>query len=86
MNQEVSKKEIILACIVLAFLLFFSLLFIGWLTNGYFGWYDRINCHHEAHSMGFKSDYEFHWVGNNTCTYVLPNGKRILSTKYREME
>lgn len=56
------------------------------MTNTYFGWWDRINCHHEAHSMGFKSDYEFHWIGNNTCTYVLPNNKRILSSKYREME
>lgn len=45
-------------------------------------WVSEATCHNEAQAMGFKYDYKFHVIGNSTCTYILPNGKRVLSTKY----
>lgn len=51
-------------------------------------WFAGATCRNEAQAMGFKHDYKFHVIGNSTCTYILPNGKRVLSTKYgvREKE
>lgn len=47
---------------------------------------ERIDCYNEAKDMELKSEFNFHLIGNNTCIYILPNGKKILSTRYRSMD
>lgn len=47
---------------------------------------ERIACYNEAKDQELTSEFKFHWIGNNNCVYILPNGKKIISTKYRAME
>ena len=46
----------------------------------------RRTCMNQANAMGFGYEYKWYVIGENVCTYIMPDGKRIISTKYRALE
>lgn len=42
----------------------------------------------EAEAMAMKFNYEFYWnwIAKSQCVYILPDGKRIISSQYRIVE
>ena len=44
------------------------------------------NCKADAQALKIRYEYHGNWMAKDKCVYILPNGKRILSTQYRGME
>lgn len=65
-------------------LILLLVIFVGSPIYGFFS--ERATCKNQARAMGFEYDYDWHIVGDNICTYIMPDGKRIISTKYRALE
>ena len=65
-------------------IIMFLLVFICSPIYGIFS--EMVTCKNQATAMGFNYDYDWHLVGDNICTYIMPDGKRIISTKYRALE
>lgn len=47
---------------------------------------EKINCKRQAEAMGFGYDFEWYIITENICTYVMKDGKRVISTKYRSFD
>lgn len=47
---------------------------------------EKINCKHQAEAMGFGYDFEWYIMTDNICTYIMKDGKRVISTKYRAFD
>ena len=47
---------------------------------------EKRTCKNQATNMGFDYEYNWYFIGENVCTYIMPDGKRIISTKYRALE
>lgn len=65
-------------------IILFLLVFICSTIYGVFS--EMVTCKNQASAMGFNYEYDWHIVGDNICTYIMPDGKRIISTKYRALE
>lgn len=66
--------------LVIVGILFYSCLFTYSIQKG------KIDCRNQATSMGFGYDFEWYIFGTNVCTYILPDGKRVISSKYRVLD
>lgn len=45
----------------------------------------RADCIADAKALKLQYEYHGHWLASDKCVYILPNGKRILSTQYRDI-
>lgn len=46
---------------------------------------NRADCIADAKALKLKYEYHGHWLASDKCVYILPDGKRILSTQYRDI-
>ena len=78
-------KEILYGLMVLA-LCMLSLIGLV-LILGFLSIYpEKINCKRQAEAMGFGYDFEWYIMTDNICTYIMKDGKRVISTKYRAFD
>ena len=78
-------KEILYGLMVLA-LCMLSLIGLV-LILGFLSIYpEKINCKRQAEAMGFGYDFEWYIMTDNICTYIMKDGKMVISTKYRAFD
>lgn len=77
--MDKDETETVIACIIVILLLIIGFRFIAQTINAH-------DCKADAKALHIKYEYHRGWLANDKCVYILPNGKRILSTQYREME
>lgn len=78
-------KEILYGLMVLA-LCMLSLIGLVFLLSFLSVYPEKINCKRQAEAMGFGYDFEWYIMTENICTYIMKDGKRVISTKYRAFD
>lgn len=78
-------KEILCGLMVLA-LCILSLVGLVFLLCFLSIYPEKINCKRQAEAMGFSYDFEWYIMTENICTYIMKDGKRVISTKYRAFD
>lgn len=79
------KDEILYVLMVLSLCVLFliGLVFLLGLLSIY---PEKINCKRQAEAMGFGYDFKWYVMTDNICTYIMKDGKRVISTKYRAFD
>lgn len=76
----VEKEDLLIICSVLFMLILIAISpFMEVMSQ-------KRTCKNQAEAMGFGYEYKWYMMGENICTYIMPDGKRIISTKYRALE
>ena len=83
------KNDILYGLMVLSMVLSLGVLFLiglAFVLNFLSIYPEKINCKRQAEAMGFGYDFKWYIMTDNICTYIMKDGKRVISTKYRAFD